>query len=407
MPKSLPVFLVFLLIIFEATAQRSTADEYVVTLSNDTLYGQIQQDIKHESINFKAYAGTPNRKYTADEIKGYKTKNGRFYVAKELALKGEDNKTVFFQTLVTGKASLFKYKDLFLFNKSDSIQIQIQKVEEEKIINGRKAIRTYYSNTGVLTYLLSDCSSSPLTNKINSISERNLTKLVVAYNECTSSSFTEFGKDKAWTKVRIGLAAGVHVSHLNFSANTTSFPFLTEANFTSSLAPAFLTSFTLSSPRVNERLFIQADILFTTNTHNAFYLKEHAQLPDRYEVAVKMSSFIFPLSFGYVVTEGKIRTSLHLGVSLHWNLNPTVTYWKESEINNIIYTSVEGPFPMEKIHYGLMGGLEVNSRIWKKTDGFLAVRGGLTENVFSADFFSKKHLEANLSTFSLLAGIKF
>ena len=407
MPKGLPVFLILLVCMFEAVAQGSTTDEYVITHSGDTLFGQVQQGISPQSISFKASEGTGSRKFTVEEIKGYKTGNGRFYVAQAFALSEEDVKTVFLQALVLGRVSLFKYQDVFLVTKNDSTQIQIQEAKKEKIVNGRRVIQTYYTNVGVLSYMLSDCPSLTPVNEIKRFSERSLTKLVVAYNECTSGSFTEFDKDKAWTKVRLGLAAGVHVSHLDFSANTTSFPFLTEANFTSSLAPAFMTSFTFSSPRVNERLFIQADLLFTTNKHTAFYLKEHAQLPERFEVDVKMRSFTIPLSLGYVVTEGKIRTKLHLGASLHWNLSPTVAYWKESEIGNIIYTYEEGPFPMEEIHYGFLGGLEVHSRIWSKTDGFLALRGGLTENVFSADFFSKKHLEASLTTFSLLAGIKF
>lgn len=407
MSKKLSVLLLILLFFFDGMAQKSKKEEYVVTVANDTLHGEVHRGLNPESVSFKASGGTGSRKYTAREIKAYQTGNGRVYVAKKFGLPAEGSKTIFFQALVTGPVSLFKYSDIFLVNKKDSVQIQVAKIEEENIVNGQTVMRTSYSNSGALTYLLSDCAAQPATNNIKSFTERNLTKLVVAYNECSSGGYTEFGRDKAWTKVNIGVGAGILASAIDFSANTTSFPFLTEAKFTESVAPAFITSFVVSSPRINERLFIQADLLFSMNKHTASYLKEHAQLPEKYDATIEMKSVILPLSFGYVITEGKIRTNIQLGASLQWNLQSEVSYWKESEVENTIHTYFKGPFAMEKVHYGLWGGLEASKKISNKTDGFLALRSGITENVFSADAFSKKHLFAKLTTLSILAGVKF
>ena len=411
MPKGLPVFLILLVCMFEAVAQERTADEFVITIAGDTLFGQVQQGISPQSISFKASAGTgtTSRKFTVEEIKAYKTENGRFYVPKTFTVSEPDeNKTVFVQALVLGKVSLFKYKDLFLLNKDDSTQILIRKIEEEKRVNGRKVVRSFYSNIGAFNYLLSDCSSLPPNNRSKQVSERILTKLVVAYNECTAAgSYTEFGKEKAWTKINIGIGAGLSTSGIDFFAGTTSFPFFTEPVFTQSLSPALMASFTISSPRINERLFLQAEILYNSHRHSATYLNTHTQIPDRYEVSVDVKSFIFPFSFGYVLTDGRVRTNLSLGASLYWNLHPTIAYVKEAERENIIHTYIEEPLLLEKTHYGLWGGLEASTKLTDKIHGFLALRGGVTDNVFSGDISSKKLIEARITTISLLTGIKF
>ena len=404
--KSVPVFLILIFSIFEVAAQQSSTDTYVVSHSNDTIYGQVHQQ-KPESISFKPVAGSSAITYTAEDIKGYKTKNGRFYVVRELALSDKERETVFIQALVLGKASLFKFKDAFLLIKDDSTQIQIKEAKKEKIVNGRRVIQTSYSNIGAFTYLLSDCAELPAMNKASRITERNLTGFVVAYNECTSASYTEFNNGKAWTEFSSNLAIGMSVSGIKFSAGTTSFPFLTEASFTESFSPAFLASFALSTPRIDERLALRADILYTNNVYSALYTKEHAQIPDRYDVTVKMKSITIPLSLQYVVTNQPVRTYFNLGPSLYLNLNPTISYIKESERDNIIYTSEEDPLPMEKYHYGFWAGIGADTRVTNKLHGFLEIKGGITKNVMDAQVAgSSKLLNANISTISLFAGIK-
>ncbi len=405
--KSLAVFLILLFSLFEVVAQESSNNTYVITQSNDTIFGKVYQQ-KPESVSFKPATASTFTTYTAEEIKGYKSKNGKFFIARELAFSEKETKTVFVEALVLGKASLFKLNEGFLLSKNDTTQIQIKKLKEEKIVNGRRLIQTSYSNAGAATYLLSDCGELPAMNKTSRITERNLTRSVVAYNKCTSGNYTEFNKEKAWTKFSSKLGIGMGISGIKFSTATTGFPFLTEANFTKSVSPTFLAAFIISSPRINEHLALRAGLLYTNNIYSTSYRQEHAQLPERYEVNVKMKSVVIPLSLQYVVTDQPVRTYFNLGPSLHWNLNPTINYKRESERDNTTYKSQAPPLSMEKYHYGFWAGLGAETRITNKLQGFVEIKGEITKNVMNAQMASSsKLLNANLSILSFFVGINF
>lgn len=108
------------------TAQVNPKPGFIITLSGDTLRGTI--DYRSDGRNahtclFRQQGETAFRKYTPDDIAGYRmADNGAFYVARRVPIDGEE-KNVFVEYLLKGGVSLFYYtenaRDYFYFTDSE------------------------------------------------------------------------------------------------------------------------------------------------------------------------------------------------------------------------------------------------------------------------------------------------
>src|SRR5688500_7267697 len=87
-------------------AQSDLRPGYIVTTSNNTIFGQIvykETDSRFEKSNFIHQNEKGAKSYSALEIKGYGITNGRIYLSKELSLDSLSKSRIFAEVAVSGK----------------------------------------------------------------------------------------------------------------------------------------------------------------------------------------------------------------------------------------------------------------------------------------------------------------
>lgn len=158
------LFLVFLCNI--AFAQDNLTDGYIITNTNDTIYGKI--DLRTTSINqqkcFFTSDTTGNQTYLPGDIRGYRyTSPGKYYVSKEIMIE-QKQLFIFAEYLVEGGLSLYYIKEkdqpYFLFEEEGKESFYITQNPPEKVGSG---IRYDYKYTGVILYHLKDSSPTLLS----------------------------------------------------------------------------------------------------------------------------------------------------------------------------------------------------------------------------------------------------
>lgn len=164
-------------------AQDNYQKGYIITNELDTLYGEINN--KAYSINAKKceFKENTNKKatvYYPNDILGYRFENGKYYLSKNVNLKGKDT-ILFLEYLIDGELDVY-----FLQSKNQQNHYYVSKGNEElkeliyktEIIskNGKSYEKEHFYYVGVLKYFTSDCSS--LENEIETIKKPTHKKLI-------------------------------------------------------------------------------------------------------------------------------------------------------------------------------------------------------------------------------------
>jgi hypothetical protein len=159
---------------------------YIVTNQNDTLFGKVGIGQNTHIIEYCIFKNeTEDIKYYSDKIKRFGFTDGACYVSNVL-------KDTIVQVLVDGRLSLYRLQSTFYVQKTGEKANKLHTYTEKVVSNDQ----VYYVESvkwkGVITYLTSDCTPGPdVIGKLHLL-ERELTELVVNYNKCTKSGFTEY-----------------------------------------------------------------------------------------------------------------------------------------------------------------------------------------------------------------------
>jgi hypothetical protein len=96
----------------QLVAQNNFTPGYIISNTNDTIRGYIQQFTSGSTIcNFKKSTEGPAIAYTPVDISAYRfDDNGKFFVSKEAPLES-GNKILFLEFLIKGKASIYFMRD--------------------------------------------------------------------------------------------------------------------------------------------------------------------------------------------------------------------------------------------------------------------------------------------------------
>jgi hypothetical protein len=195
---------------------------YIITLSNDTLKGEIyfySSQKNHKNCQFRANANEESREYAPGEINGYRFNDGKYYVSKRVPVE-KDTLLLFIEFIMKGEAS-FYYLTL---NNTSHYYIEIRDVfteltepEEIKIISKTMAISKpkYY---GKLRYLLSDCPQLGGEIDNTKLNHESLIKLGEDYHKmtCSSGECIVFERKIKSSSFTFGPLVGYSISVLNF-----------------------------------------------------------------------------------------------------------------------------------------------------------------------------------------------
>lgn len=381
---------------------------YIISNENDTIYGLIdyRENIKKYKIcDFKSSENQNVISYDPSQIKGYRYINDKYYISKEISENGNSSEKVFYEVLVKGTATLYKYLSSIFVEKNDENFIKL--TNELQIINNDGKEFYKYSNRhiAVLSYLLADCPS--IKGKINKVKniEIDLTKLIELYNECIGDQSITFKENKPWFKTQIGVAIGMNSSKINLDSPHEETDHITEGSDNiNSIMPGLYID--LSSPRIHERIALHFGINYLSSTYKSFYIIESTFETDRSEIKFDLKQLMIPLGFRYTFYEKKFTPYLNLGIFYTLHLESSSLWTLEYEKNKVIQFYEREPLSIDDNQIGLWGGIGVKKSILKSLNGFMEIRYEYAESMFKIEGpQGYKSIDHNLINFQVLIGL--
>lgn len=201
---------------------------YILTLDNDTVYGQIEEmDSRYNAkkCNFKSNPDAVVQVYGPEDILGYRFTDSRFYVSKTYDGPQGPSKA-FMEFLIHGMLNVYHLKEgesRFFVEKEGKLY---------ELINSNKTVkvedvpynRENKEYMGILNYLLQDGDMSTEVQK-SELNSKSLINIAKEYHEKVCTTGQEciiYEKDSKPMKVRFGLHGGLSLSKIQFGGMSNS-----------------------------------------------------------------------------------------------------------------------------------------------------------------------------------------
>ncbi len=269
------MFLLFVthLAIVAASAQVNPHNGYIITNSNDTIYGTIdyQTDIRNAKVCvFQKSGDTTFKEYFPSEINGYRSSdNGIYYVSKFLVVGGEE-KQVFLEFLVQGGLSLYRFVDedsneKYLVVDKEGKVAEIKKID--RVINDRRALKATMQQVmkdALPMFGKSEDTQNDLL-KLN-VTKKQLSRIVKNYdmNYCQSDGdCVTFEYDESKTRnlvVKLRIDCGLAINN-NVITMIQPYDDNTDRDYTlSSISPVLGIGGDFHLPKITDHLYLQLGV---------------------------------------------------------------------------------------------------------------------------------------------------
>ncbi len=300
-------------------AQTDFRAGYVIDLKNDTLVGDIDYRgdvLMGQVCTFRAPINGLITRYAPEDIAGYRFKNDRFFVAREI--KG---KKVFLEFLIKGKISIYYFRDSegdhYYIEKIAGKLVELPYKEGIKYDNDKGYRHDYdkngneydknkaysFSSTthiGILIYYMQDAPEfqSEIV-KLKRPEHTNLIELAREYHNivCKNESCIVYQKKKAPLNLSLEVVGGFLKYDKPFG--------IEDKNYFSMgiLAHLWL-------PRSNEKLYFRTGIIYSS-----------VKLDND-----KVSIYKIPLQIEYIYPKGRVVPKFAYGVNIYKPLFTTVGF---------------------------------------------------------------------------------
>lgn len=364
---------------------------YIVTLSNDTILGEIRYGENHKDHLFCQFRNDLGVKiYYPIEIKGYGYKNDKSFTSQIISNN-------FVEILAEGELSLYKLEDDFYFKKGDEL------LKLEPSIGKFNVTLPIVLWKSQLSEWVSDCRN--IKNDLESLEPKasDLKRFTNKYNSCKSLSMRSKKTIKPWSIVKLGFSSGISLSTITNNK--------IEESFYTSIPDSYLgfsysfgLLFGISPPGVSERLFLNAEINYVKSgfSQTIELFEQQARTINKSEV--ELSYIQVPIYYNYRLWNSRYPLCLHLGlfftnsINVYSNLN-TTTYVEnnlQSIENEVIYPHTY------KFTLGPLGGVSVQKE-FSKFKGEALLRYQWNDFIKYPHFYSSqsRYLYAHNSSITL------
>jgi len=378
---------------------------FIISNKNDTINGFIdyrEGAKKYKICDFKEYENQNVISYEPNQIKGYRYLNDKNFVSKVFVKNDQSKKKVFFEVLVKGKVTLYKYQGVFYVQKNDDKYQKLTNDKVKVVLDNKEYIKHSNRYIAVLSYLLADCPGIKEKIKVIEIGERELTELIELYNICIDDSSISFKEKKSWFKVHMGLSLGMSTSKINFSSDQQGLIEYLTSDFdrANSIMPGL--NFDFLSPRINERIAFHVGIFYLTSTYKSYSVLESNHVIVRNDVLIDLKQLKIPLGFRYTFPERNFTPYFNIGFSNTLHLDSSSSWIMERERNNVVETFEGEALDIGKDQIGFWGGIGVKKSISNKLSGFLELRYEQTTGVAINSF-----VQDNVINFQFLIGLSY
>lgn len=360
-------FALIVLIAVETQAQSDFRPGFVVLNNGDTVSGYLEysvRDIQEKECRFRREKQGTTTHYSPVELTGYGFESGRQYVTRTIPIEG-DNRSVFLQRLQSGRANLYLYDDKFYLEKDSLFQLPVPKKREVNTDNGMYVVQDNLY-VGLLSMTFADCKME-LKNPAYEI--RWLSKAVQAYNRCTGSVTVTDRTSSTWTKVNWQLFGGVKYVGSDSESNLFSF------------FPLAGASLELSSPIVNDKLFLCVELM---------YFKYYSQRTEEYvnplytmriDYTYRSSTVSVPIGIRYNLMPEVQTIYFKCGILLNHTFNPSGSTTIEREQAGVVTTSYSEVTTENFQGTGFWVGAGYLKSFRPKLNVFLEIRAELSGNL--------------------------
>jgi hypothetical protein len=368
------IVLILLFISVNSFAQNIYQEGYIINSTQDTVRGFIKMkgSIQDPNFKFKTSSQSNPEVLSAADVKSIVINDYRYF--KPILLNSEEK---FAQALVDGKASLFLRDKTFYLLKDEKLNVlEIEKIEVESKtkVNPIHKKKTYI---GVLKSSMSDCPSVWETIDRTRLEESGLTNLVDNYNECINESSLVFKKSIPSFKLTISALVTWNFAKINTEIDDRfrgAVGYWEEADLSDfSISPGI--AFTISNPRLNNRIAFSTEIRYASNTFQDRVIYPTATYDDN-DITIKSSYIYFPLTVKYDIP-------MNLSSAFYIKGGLLNTFLISSSFVNVrrVSSSPNSPpivnndtFDFYSSQTGFTGSLGYQMKINKKLDGWIEMR---------------------------------
>ena len=248
--KKIKIFLIGIIFpISLLQAQTDFRKGYVISHSNDTLYGEIDylgNRLMSEICRFRSNTNIIVE-YTPYDIVAYRFSDSKYFISRQVS-----GKKVFLEILIKGQANIYYLRDdlgdHYYIDKEDLPLVRIPYKEGIIERDGKQYAYATKTHLGVLNYFLMD---APVTvqkqiNEMKKPQHNNLIKLIKDYHYAVcmdKESCIVFEKKIMPVKIFVDVKAGMVFFRTN------------QSSFTSGVLLSFLV------PHINEKLYFRTGLL--------------------------------------------------------------------------------------------------------------------------------------------------
>lgn len=333
--------------------QTDFRDGFIITLENDTVRGKIAY--RSNSKNYQSCIFQLNKKkttYLPSQIIGFGYEHGKYFST-------QIEEGTFVEVLVIGKLSLFKADSKYFLKKANVLTelVSNRKIVEE---NGQYGYRGGKLWKRLVYSQIDDCKEVDYDLIDNlKFDEKRLTKLVVNYNECTTAEFLEIKGDQPWTKIRVGIMAGVNRSTVNTVRKQFDFfPYLADSY--TSTDPSIGLMMEFIAPRISDKVALQVETHFIKTTFISFLELDRGGT-EYYDTYFDMSALSVPVSLKYFLLKNKTSFYVQAGVGIEQNLHTDSRLLAETVVGNVVSTApITTLFEFSNTRFTYFGGVGIN-----------------------------------------------
>jgi hypothetical protein len=320
---------------------------FIVTLQNDTIYGEI--GYKSNSNLYQSCRVRNDGTFTdfsPDQLIGFGFKNDKYFTSGIVA-------GAYVEELVRGALTLYKHQDTYFLENNAGDIYKLEEKDSVMLVDDRNIIYRSQRWRGIVSYSVSDCFiNSDLVQQLD-FNERKLTEIVSEYNKCIGSEYTIFKGTKPWTRIEFGLHQGIVLSNIGL-VRSTQYEHLSSRYNT--IGPLIGLSVTASSPRVDEKMAIQTGAFFSKSSYNSVIVKTSSEIEELHCVTMNISTIGIPLGLKYSLPFGSYSLQLSGGIIYDLLLESKAIVTSEYISNTVVKTYEEPAFELNKSQAGYQAG---------------------------------------------------
>ena len=229
---------------------------------------------------------------------------------------------------------LYKYDKALFIEKDTSGLHKLTNDVQFKEIGESHVVQSSNKHIAILNMLLFDCSE--LQGRISTVKlgEKQVIRLVEAYNRCKGEAVS-YKSDKQWLTSYIGVLGGVNISRIRFHESVVDEHM--RGSFEQSKSFIGGINFGIRFPRLTENVALHGELLYSQSTyHSYFFLPNGSNYFKRNYVTLDLQQLKIPIGIRYLLPGRRIAPYLNAGMSGTIHLATDSKWIHEKEINHVV-----------------------------------------------------------------------